>query len=202
MRFTSLAFFSGLLTVASAHFALQYPEPRGIRVADDEVNFCDGYPTAASNRSQFPLSGGFVSIESHHQGYTVGVIVSTAQNPSSFDNFTTAVDYFTYEQTGTLCFPINLNATGVSGIKDGANVTIQIVYNGGDGNLYQCADLTLNSTLTSVTNATCANATDTATSTSTSASATASTTNNSAQTFSGFSLAALLSVAGVAMSLL
>lgn len=40
MRFTSLAFLSCLSTFASAHFKLQYPEPRGVFVADNEVNFC------------------------------------------------------------------------------------------------------------------------------------------------------------------
>jgi hypothetical protein len=37
------------------------------------------------------------------------------------------------------CFPIDLAAAAVnvSGLKDGANVTIQVLFNGGDGNLYQ-----------------------------------------------------------------
>ncbi|CAL1696522.1 unnamed protein product [Somion occarium] len=137
MRFTSLVFLSGLSTLVSAHFRLQYPEPRGVFVADQEPTFCDGYNTAASNRSEFPLSGGFVSIDAHHPKYTIGVLVSTAQNPSSFDNFTTAVNFFPFEGTGPLCFPIDLNSTGVDGIRDGANVTLQVVFDGGDGNLYQ-----------------------------------------------------------------
>jgi hypothetical protein len=38
---------------------------------------------------------------------------------------------------GSFCIPLPLNNTGIAGIKDGANVTIQIVYAADDGNLYQ-----------------------------------------------------------------
>jgi hypothetical protein len=38
---------------------------------------------------------------------------------------------------GIFCFPLNLAASGVAGVKDGANVTIQIQFNGGDGDLFQ-----------------------------------------------------------------
>jgi hypothetical protein len=45
--------------------------------------------------------------------------------------------YRKVEESGFYCAPLNLTASGVQGIKDGANATIQIVYTGGDGNLYQ-----------------------------------------------------------------
>ncbi|CAL1696521.1 unnamed protein product [Somion occarium] len=203
MRFTSLVFLSGLSTLVSAHFRLQYPEPRGVFVADQEPTFCDGYNTAASNRSEFPLSGGFVSIDAHHPKYTIGVLVSTAQNPSSFDNFTTAVNFFPFEGTGPLCFPIDLNSTGVDGIRDGANVTLQVVFDGGDGNLYQCSDVTLSNNFATPSNVSCTNTTNTAETSSSDAPAPTNTTGtSSATTVSGFSVAALLSVVGAAMSLL
>ena len=40
MRVATAAFISGLLTVASAHFQLQYPPPRGVFVEDKEPTFC------------------------------------------------------------------------------------------------------------------------------------------------------------------
>lgn len=43
MRLESLVFASSLLGIASAHFHLQFPEPRGPFVADDEVTFCGTY---------------------------------------------------------------------------------------------------------------------------------------------------------------
>jgi hypothetical protein len=67
MRFSSLAFS----TVASAHFLLNYPQPRGEFDEDNQVKFCDGYNSAAKNRSQFPLSDtGFFSIKSTHEKWT------------------------------------------------------------------------------------------------------------------------------------
>jgi hypothetical protein len=38
---------------------------------------------------------------------------------------------------GGFCIALDLSNTGISGVSDGANVTIQLVFNGGDGNLYQ-----------------------------------------------------------------
>jgi len=72
-----------------------------------------------------------------------GVIISTVPNPNSFDNFTVNgerqfVRYFAKEEAaGTFCIPLNISAAGLDGVKDGSNVTIQVVFDGGDGNLYQ-----------------------------------------------------------------
>ena len=38
---------------------------------------------------------------------------------------------------GNFCIPLDLSNTGISGVSDGANVTIQFLFDGGDGNLYQ-----------------------------------------------------------------
>ena len=47
------------------------------------------------------------------------------------------VQFFQQSGEGLYCFPIDLATSNVAGIKDGANVTIQIVFDGGDGTLYQ-----------------------------------------------------------------
>jgi hypothetical protein len=44
------------------------------------------------------------------------------------------VQFFQQSGEGLYCFPIDLATAGISGVKDGANVTIQIVF---DGTLYQ-----------------------------------------------------------------
>jgi hypothetical protein len=74
----------------------------------------------------------------------VGILLSTAQDPTSFDNFTNssgqqqlARNFASASGTGSFCIPLNLSSTGISGVADGANVTIQLVFNGGDGSLYQ-----------------------------------------------------------------
>lgn len=82
----SLALVLALTASANAHFRLQYPLPRGPFVADDEVNFCgaslcrilsalrpnsilDNYIQATTNRSDFPLNGGFLSLISGHNQF-------------------------------------------------------------------------------------------------------------------------------------
>jgi hypothetical protein len=71
------------------------------------------------------------------------VIISTVQNPTSFDNFSSngvqqfVSPYAKEASAGTFCMPLNISASNATGVKDGANVTIQVVWSGGDGNLYQ-----------------------------------------------------------------
>ncbi|KAI0639191.1 hypothetical protein C8Q77DRAFT_1204722 [Trametes polyzona] len=168
MRFAAAVFASGLLTAVSAHFQLQYPPPRGDFVASKEVGFCDGYVDAVSNRTVFPTKGGKISINSEHPSWTLGGVIATVQNPNSFDNFTSGgqfqfvVPFFKTSGEGGFCFPIDLAAQNISGVKDGANVTIQLIYDGGDGQLYQCADLTLSDSATVPDSVQCTNATNAA----------------------------------------
>ncbi|KAF8078385.1 hypothetical protein FPV67DRAFT_1465086 [Lyophyllum atratum] len=202
--FTALA----LLSSVNAHFRLLYPEPRGVFVADNEPGFCGGYNNAANSRSTFPLSGGFFTIKTGHPGWTAGVIISTLQNPTSFDNFSKegkqqiVGPYAKSDLAGTLCVPLNISANGVDGVKDGANVTIQIVFAGGDGNLYQCADLTLSSNFTVPSNVTCRNETIEAHTSETSGGASPSQTAGSlgkAHVFAGYSAIVLGFVAVVTL---
>jgi len=168
MRFTAIAFAVVFATAANAHFQLQYPLPRGVFVQDQEPTFCDGYDSAVPNRTVFPLSNGLINLNSEHPQWTVGVIVSMQQDPTSFGDFNSSsgfqyvVPYFQQNGEGKYCFPIDLAQAGFSGIQDGANVTIQVIFDGGDGELYQCADLTLSANVTVPSSATsCTNVTST-----------------------------------------
>ncbi|KAI0034907.1 hypothetical protein K488DRAFT_18677, partial [Vararia minispora EC-137] len=173
---------AGLATVARAHFQLQYPPPRGPFVDTSEVNFCDDYVNAG-NRTAFPLSNGFVTLNVEHPSWNIEFEISTVQNPTTFTNFTSGGQEQIVRQfasatgEGVFCIPLPLNNTGVSGVQDGANVTILIIFNGGDGALYQCADLTLSNTATIPSNITCSNATSSGSSSSSSNSSSNSTTN-------------------------
>jgi len=159
MRVECLAFLSSLLGVASAHFHLQYPPPRGPFVADDEVTFCDGYTNSTTERTEFPLSGGFISFSGSHPHFTFGVILSTLENPASFTNFSQVVDFFSEENASSFCFPVDFSKANIDGVKDGANVTVQMVYDAGDGRLYQCADLILRQNFTISSTVECVNGT-------------------------------------------
>jgi hypothetical protein len=170
-----------------------YPLPRGNFVADLEPNFCGGYPEVTTNRTTFPLSGGFFSIRTGHPHWTVGVLISTVPNPNSFDNFTiNGVPQFVHPyakqpDAGTFCVPLNIGAAGIAGVTDGANVTLEVVFEGGDGNLYQCADLTLSASITSPpSDVTCTNATATTTTAASTATHSSTGTLNSAHGLSAF----------------
>jgi hypothetical protein len=74
----------------------------------------------------------------------VGILLSTVQDPTSFDNFTNssggqqlARNFASASGTGGFCIPLNLSSAGISGVADGANVTIQLLFNGGDDSLFQ-----------------------------------------------------------------
>ncbi|KAI9512653.1 hypothetical protein F5148DRAFT_973242 [Russula earlei] len=181
MFFSMFVLLSGVITLVNAHFELAYPPPRGPFDDNNEVNFCDNYVHAAANRSEFPLSGGFVTLASEHVSWSLGILLSTVQDPTSFDNFTTssgqqqlARNYASATGVGSFCIPLDLSNTGISGVGDGANVTIQFLYNGGDGSLYQCADLTLSNNFTIPSNITCSNSSTTNTASSSSPSSTSS----------------------------
>ena len=70
-------------------------------------------------------------------------MLSTAASPASFNDFHTAsgadqlvVDYF--KGTGSSgCITVMPNRAGISGIQNGTKVTLQMVFDGGDGKLYQ-----------------------------------------------------------------
>ncbi|KAI9460258.1 hypothetical protein BJY52DRAFT_290646 [Lactarius psammicola] len=182
MRFATFTLLTSVITIANAHFQLSYPPPRGPFDEDNEVNFCDNYVRAVSNRSEFPLSGGFVTLNSEHASWSLAILLSTVQDPTSFDNFTSsgqqqfARNFATGSGEGEFCIPLDLNNTGISGVQDSANVTIQLVFNGGDGSLFQCADLTLSRSFTIPSSISCSNGTSTGSS-STSTSDSQSTSN-------------------------
>jgi len=87
MRFSFYTFaLLSAITAVNAHFQLAFPPPRGPFDDDNEVNFCgnvahfvsipvlmsaiDNYVDAVSNRSEYPLKGGFVTLESEHPSWS------------------------------------------------------------------------------------------------------------------------------------
>ncbi|RDB28515.1 hypothetical protein Hypma_015283 [Hypsizygus marmoreus] len=155
-----LALLLLFVAVVNAHFQLQFPPPRGAFDEDNEPKFCDGYNTPAANRTTFPLTGGFFSLNSEHPKWTAGVLVSSAANPTSFNNFSQAVSFFQLEGEGAFCIPLDFSANAnTTSFQNGQNITIQIVFDGGDDTLYQCADLTLSNDFKISSDVKCSNAT-------------------------------------------
>ncbi len=67
----------------------------------------------------------------------MGVQLSTLSDPQTFGNFSEVVPFVEVTGEGLYCFPVDFGASGLSGLTDGANVTIQLIFNGGDDQLYQ-----------------------------------------------------------------
>ncbi|WVQ71036.1 hypothetical protein IAR50_000561 [Cryptococcus sp. DSM 104548] len=161
--FKTLLASSLVASTALAHFTLDYPTTRGFD-EDNEVDFCGGFTSVSSTRQPFPLGSGPVHIDSHHTLATVVAFISTNENPTSFDDFNTtsngtaiplASSIFQVAE-GDSCFNIDMGSLSV-GLTNGSDVTLQIQYDGGDGNLYQCADLTLIDGYEVPSNETCTN---------------------------------------------
>ncbi|RSH80006.1 uncharacterized protein EHS24_009677 [Apiotrichum porosum] len=188
---TTLLTSSLLASTVLAHFTLDFPESRGFD-EDIEPQFCGGFNTTEA-RQPFPLGKGPIWIDSHHTQASVYAMLSTSENPTSFSDFNTtsngtnipAVTNWFPVSEGEDCWNIDLEALGL-GLTNGSLVTLQILFNGGDGPLYQCTDLVLLSNYTLPSNRTCSNdtaasytATAGASQTSTPSTASASTTAKS-----------------------
>lgn len=137
----------------SAHFTLDFPATRGFK-EDKETSFCGGFPTTeSSDRKKFPLSGfAPVRITSHHERAEVTILLSVKPNPTSLSDFKThgelncLMSYTTIVGQGKFCFSVDVSslASSISPAPvEGSLATIQVLFNGGDGLLYQCTDVIL-----------------------------------------------------------
>ncbi|WVN85848.1 uncharacterized protein L203_101000 [Cryptococcus depauperatus CBS 7841] len=178
-----------LASSALAHFTLDYPKSRGFE-ADKEPGFCGGFPDVTT-RQPFPLGSAPVHINSHHGQATVVAFVSTSENPTSFGDFNKtsngssiplASPFFQITK-GDTCFNVNLGGMGL-GLVNGSKVTLQVQYDGGDGNLYQCTDLVLIDGFQVSSNETCSKDAATAGNATSPVSSAASSTTSSASTTS------------------
>lgn len=135
--FSVAAVLVAALSSAQAHYQLTYPAPRGPFSEDNEpIGPCATY-NVTSNRTEFPLSKGFMEINSEHVQYTYSVHLVLNNNPGAAD-FTaqnSTVSNGTNNFPEQACLPVDLSK--YSNIADGTNATLQIVYNAGDSILYE-----------------------------------------------------------------
>ncbi|KAG8736986.1 hypothetical protein FRC10_008672 [Ceratobasidium sp. 414] len=168
-----------LIAGAAAHFTLDYPLTRGFN-EDIENKFCGGFNTVGP-RSPFPLGAAGINIDSHHDTANVIALISFDPNPQNITQFSNSSNgaqltgFIKLNQQGEACLPVNIQSLGLSNVSNGTNATIQIQFDGGDGNLYQCADVTLISGLSAPSNVTCAGGATSSPSASASSTAPAST---------------------------
>ncbi|KAF9927572.1 hypothetical protein BGZ75_003395 [Mortierella antarctica] len=144
-------------SAAMAHFTLDYPTSRGFSDDNEPVAPCGGFNNAA-NRTQFPLTKGFLQINSGHVSADIKVNVVYGNNPTAADFISagaTPASSLSVKNPGDSCLPLDLST--FKGATDKTNATIQIIYNGGDSPLYQCADVTLVSSAPAFDSSKCKN---------------------------------------------
>jgi hypothetical protein len=121
-----------------AHFQLTYPASRGFDETKEPTAPCGGFDTIQSPRTMVPLKNAFVEINSEHISYTYTVSVLVNNAPAVADFSTSNL---TQVASGNRNYPqsacLSMDLTKDSSIVNGANATIQVVFNGGDGQLYQ-----------------------------------------------------------------
>ncbi|KAG0251471.1 hypothetical protein BG011_007587 [Mortierella polycephala] len=143
MKVLSLASLLLCSSAAMAHYSLDYPPTRGESESKEIVSPCGGFNDVGA-RIQFPLTRGFVQVNSGHPNSKVDVNIAYGNNPSAAD-FTAAADKpiasLTIDVPRKACMTVDL--TKSQDAVDNTNATIQIVYNDGHDILYQCSDVVL-----------------------------------------------------------
>jgi len=129
---------SALASLATAHFQILYPVPRGSDNEDTMGNFpCGGLDTVSSTRTPFPITNAPIQLHFGHTQTEIEVLLAIGNDPGSAFNYI-LVPTFQEEGPGNFCLgggaitlPSGLNIT------DGTNATIQVITNGDPtGGLY------------------------------------------------------------------
>ncbi|KAI8444172.1 hypothetical protein BY996DRAFT_6426298 [Phakopsora pachyrhizi] len=132
----------------SGHFTMDYPPTRGF-MEDDEDKFCGGFPTNATGRHPFPISGpAHVALMAHHGSPKISISISFKHNFTSEAEFngTELISNAPLPHPGNACFEIDLsNVTSKMTPKpsNGTLATLEVKYDAGGEALYQCSDLVL-----------------------------------------------------------
>ncbi|RUS27429.1 hypothetical protein BC938DRAFT_483263 [Jimgerdemannia flammicorona] len=149
-----------LASSVSAHFILTYPVSRGFDDDMEPTSPCGSFNTL-QNRTLFPISSGFVEINSGHVKATLQINIIFSSNPQTTD-FSAAANSSASVKTnvdhpGFSCVPFDLSANSLA--KNGTNATIQAVFNSGEeSTLYQCTDVILSTSASNWNSSACINA--------------------------------------------
>ncbi|GAA5795515.1 hypothetical protein EDC94DRAFT_613379 [Helicostylum pulchrum] len=144
-------------SIALAHFTMTYPSSRGFDTLKEPLAPCGGYDTPTAERVQMPLKSSFIQIDSGHTAYTFVVyalLKNDPVNPDFIPSNLVQVAQGGRSYPEGACLPLTFNES----VQPNTNVTLQVVYNGGDGLLYQCVDAVLVDSAPSFDASKCVNA--------------------------------------------
>ncbi|KAL3422914.1 Uncharacterized protein PVAG01_04661 [Phlyctema vagabunda] len=195
----TLSAIAVLATLANAHFGIDYPEMRGDSFAEGASQYifpcANVNQTTATNRTQWPLTGGSLSLDLHHQWTYVFVNLGLGTDYPVF-NISLTPQLLNETGNGTLCLPSVALPAGLQ-IADGQNASVQVVTVGESGSaLYNCADITFSSTATTLGADTCSNSSNVAVAAVGASSANASSTDTAAAAASSTSTSGAASTVG------
>ncbi|KIW70577.1 hypothetical protein PV04_02833 [Phialophora macrospora] len=149
-----LALLSAWALSASAHFILQYPNSVGFSDDDEGTSPCGGFDvTFSSNDSSIPVGGFPVSLLSTHPAADFLFRATTDQQPPF--NFTNLLPVVSETGVGQFCLPALVAPADFAG-KPGV---IQVIQDGPDGILYQCAAVNFVSGINNTVSSSCTNVT-------------------------------------------
>ncbi|CAK7221148.1 hypothetical protein SBRCBS47491_004428 [Sporothrix bragantina] len=144
---TSLLSLVASAGLAAAHFQIEYPTWRADSLTNtsySQYDFpCAGVPqgVAGDNRTDWPTTGGSLSLDLHHPWTYVFVNLGLGENVTNF-NYSLTPQFWNETGSGVLCIP-HLDLPAGLEPADGQHATIQVVTLGETGTaLYNCADIT------------------------------------------------------------
>ncbi|KAJ5322833.1 hypothetical protein N7452_011122 [Penicillium brevicompactum] len=160
--------------------AFLWPPDRAWGAAQDNTAPC-GSSAGVTNRTEFPLTNGEVSLVLQDESYNVNLAISYNNDPTSNRDFTTLVSSSNFPDLdpGHECYAVPNPA---SNITSGSNATLQLSYlstfdTDQNSTFYACADITYVPLASFTTNVLCFNVSESTTPTSTSSSSTSSATS-------------------------
>ncbi|GJD03098.1 GPI anchored protein [Colletotrichum higginsianum] len=151
----------GAANLASAHFGLTYPEWRADTLKPTNVTGfsqwtypCAGVPYGAGNVTDWPLDGGAVELDLHHDWTYVFINLGLEANGNvSTHNITLTPQFWNATGSGTLCVEKLALPTPA---QDGQRASLQVITVGDSGaGLYNCADIRFTSNATNPSSEQC-----------------------------------------------
>ncbi|KAK7204918.1 hypothetical protein BZA70DRAFT_278686 [Myxozyma melibiosi] len=144
MHFSTIAATLALSAApALAHFTLTFPESRGANHETQTSSPCGGKNSVVLPRSSLDPGSVSIATTSSHaaSGYEVNFCVGNDCVDADSFNYT-IVDPLLINGSGNFCLP-SIDFEGDFWDGDSLNGTIQVIYLSDDGELYNCADVTL-----------------------------------------------------------
>ncbi|KAL7752243.1 hypothetical protein RI367_002288 [Sorochytrium milnesiophthora] len=152
MAYTSLPLLVCLVLMAShlvqAHYILNTPKSRGFDDDGESKPVCGSFNSVMSPRVSWDLTSP-ITITSYHPNADLNIFLSLSENPTTVDDFK-KISYQRITQAANLSYTgiftdQSVQPLGVKALTDlsGKDATLMMTYDGGDGLLYQCSDLTI-----------------------------------------------------------